>query len=937
MKRTFILLLVIVGTSISRPFAQTGSGHKNALTLYKEAVRLFNLPKPTKQTDSLTMRVLLRVVGTVQANRKNAPVLFDCFEKIGVIKQVYELQPEAIAFYQKAIALCLRYKLPDSLLFKPYLRCGSAYYSRHSFDSSTYYLKKAETIFLKHPASPDAHDLYNSFGAIYYEAGNYQQSINYFQKAVQISQRVESLNKTYYLHSFKTNIASALRQLERYDAAVSMYKSMIPLDVSRNALFINLGMTYLEKAEPDSALHYLVRVNKADRYNPIILENSLGHAYLQKKRINDAFTHLNRALLLNQKNQVRGRPPQKNNHTGLTYKLLADGEQKRHNLKKALHYYQQSIIQLDNNFNDTVIYHNPSDVTAGFRSYLLFESLASKATCLQKLHEQEPTAKSLTSTIRTYESTLKLAEYIEKSFDTEDAQLFIVRKVFPVYQQAVTFLIYAFEQTNNKAYLERAFGWAEKSKAATLYINLKDSQIKSYTGISDSLLTKERNLKFNQSRLFLRMDRAATNAEVAVLTSEMRDNDLALSRLADKLNEYPNYHRKKFGFDSINVADLQHKLIDSHTAIVSYFQTNDAVYCFVLTNRGVRYHASRRDDPYNRALRTINAELRTSIPGTAYRGGAHARLLYDRLIKPVSKELAGIRSLIIIPHNELTLLPFEVLEDANRAYLLETFDVTYQYAASFLQHQNRQTIEWQNMLAVAPFDSINRTSKAALARLPASDREIAGLTGVKLTHRVATKENFIKRIANASVIHLATHAVANSDDPSRSYIAFYPTGNNDDRLYAHELRNAPLSNVQLIFLSACETAGGKLINGEGVMSLSRALSYAGCPNLITSLWKAEDNATAYLSIQFYTHLQKGYTVAESLRRAKIDLIRDGRYAQYHSPQYWSHLVFIGAPNPSRNYAYLWLLAGAVILAGLFTGWWLHRRHESVSQSVVTSK
>ena len=934
MKRIFILLLLISSALLIRLFAQTGGDYKTESVLYKEAVRLFGLPRPTTRTDSLTVSSLLRVVSTIRANRENAPVLFDCYEKIGVLKQTYGLQHEAIAFYQKAIALCVRYKLSDSLLFNPYLHCGSAYYSRHSFDSSTHYLKKAEIVFLKYPALQEAYHLYNSFGAIYYEAGNYQQSINYFQKAVQISQRVKSPDKTYYLSAFKSNIASALRHLEQYDAAVAMYKSMIPLKVNRNELFINLGKTYLEKVEPDSALHYLMRVSKADKYNPIVLENALGHAYLLKQRLPVAHIHLNRALLLNQQNQVRGEPVQKDINIGLTYKLLADGEQQRYNLKKALEYYQQSIIQLDNNFNDTIVYHNPSDVTAGFRSYLLFESLALKANCLQKLHAKEPDPESLASVIQTYESALKLAEYIEKSFDTEDAQLFIVRKVSPVYRQAVTFMIHAFEQTNDKAHLERAFRWAEKSKAATLYINLKDSRIKSYAGIPDSLLTKERNLKFNQSRLFLQIDKAATNGEVAALTSEMRDNELALSRLADKLNDYPNYHRRKFSLDTINVAYLQRKIIRSHTAVVSYFQADDKTYCFVLTRSGIYYHASRNDEPYCRALRTINAELRTIIPGRQYRGGAYARLLYDRLIKPAEQELVSVKSLVIIPHNELTLLPFEVLEDTSRAYLLEKFDVTYQYAASFLQHQKQGTINWQNMLVVAPFDSINGESVTTLARLPASDQEIAGLTGVKLTNRAATKKNFIKQIANASAIHLATHAVANSDDPSRSYIAFYPTGANDNRLYAHELRTAPLSDVQLIFLSACETASGKLIGGEGVMSLSRALSYAGCPSLITSLWKAEDHATAYLSIRFYVYLRKGYGFAEALRSAKIDLIRDGRCAQFHSPQYWSHLVFIGAPDQAVGHVYLWLLAVSAGLVVLFTGWWLRRRRRLISQSVA---
>ncbi len=69
-------------------------------------------------------------------------------------------------------------------------------------------------------------------------------------------------------------------------------------------------------------------------------------------------------------------------------------------------------------------------------------------------------------------------------------------------------MIRSFEQTNEQQYLEEAFRWSEKSKAVSLYINLKENEIKSFTNIPDSLLKRERNLKFNLSRLFIKLDKA---------------------------------------------------------------------------------------------------------------------------------------------------------------------------------------------------------------------------------------------------------------------------------------------------------------------------------------------------------------------------------------------------------------------------------------------
>jgi hypothetical protein len=112
------------------------------------------------------------------------------------------------------------------------------------------------------------------------------------------------------------------------------------------------------------------------------------------------------------------------------------------------------------------------------------------------------------------------------------------------------------------------------------------------------------------------------------------------------------------------------------------------------------------------------------------------------------------------------------------------------------------------------------------------------------------------------------------------------------------------------------------------MSLSRAFSSAGCPNLVTSLWKAEDYTTAYISTRFYYYLRQGDTFSEALRKAKIDLLHDGQYAQFHSPQYWSHLVFIGIPNPGNNYVLFWVVASAVVLIG-GGGCWLWFRKNTV--------
>ncbi|MCY7356140.1 MAG: CHAT domain-containing protein, partial [Rudanella sp.] len=587
------------------------------------------------------------------------------------------------------------------------------------------------------------------------------------------------------------------------------------------------------------------------------------------------------------------------------------------------------IIQLDHDFNERAIGRNPSQFIEGFNSFLLFETIAAKAQCLEQRLGKNTSESERNQAVNTYRSALSLADHIEKVFDTEEARLFALKKIVPVQQRAVSLLVQLYEQTQKETYLEEAFRRCEQSKAAVLFIGQKENESKANTGIPDSLLQRERNLKFTLSQLFVRIDRATEDAEISRLRTDIRDTKLALSRMADQLHDYPEYYRKKFGADTIDLRFLRRQVLDRKTALLSFFQTEETTYTFVLTRNELRFHRIPNDRVFQKQLTSLVTALRSAIPGEDYLAEPQAQYLYRRLIEPLAKYLADKTSLIIIPHNDLTQLSFDVLENEQQQYLLEQFDITYQYSASFLRPESKPLLVPNQMLAVAPFNVTGLGN--GMGVLPASELEVSGLKGMKLTNQNATKTRFLQLARQASIIHLATHAIANNDRPDQSYIAFAPQPNAENKLYAHELQYGILDKVKLVFLSACETASGQLIRGEGVMSLSRALSYAGCPNLITSLWKAEDNATAYISRQFYTHLDEGNTVSRSLQLAKLDLLQNSQYAQFHAPPYWSHLVFVGSPPEHKSTGLLWLLAG---ISGVLVliGW---RFRQNSAQKKIT--
>jgi CHAT domain-containing protein len=150
------------------------------------------------------------------------------------------------------------------------------------------------------------------------------------------------------------------------------------------------------------------------------------------------------------------------------------------------------------------------------------------------------------------------------------------------------------------------------------------------------------------------------------------------------------------------------------------------------------------------------------------------------------------------------------------------------------------------------------------------------------------------KLGDYQYIHLATHGFVNDESPELSglLLAQDTTDHDEDNvLYMGEVYNLQL-NADLVTLSACETGLGKIIEGEGVVGLTRALTYAGARNILVSLWKVNDASTAELMISFYQRLLQNnqMQISAALRDAKLAMIKSGKFSD---PYYWSPFVLTG--------------------------------------------
>ena len=287
--------------------------------------------------------------------------------------------------------------------------------------------------------------------------------------------------------------------------------------------------------------------------------------------------------------------------------------------------------------------------------------------------------------------------------------------------------------------------------------------------------------------------------------------------------------------------------------------------------------------------------------------------LYSFLVADIVP--ASVKRLIIIPDDELNYLPFETLSSPAGIYLVQNYSVQYQYTTNLLYNQ-KLDLSNAKTIAIAPFSKQGfQIGPYQWEHLPSSDEEVKSTKGTLRLDTAATKFNFITSLPENEIIHLATHAVANDSAGSAPYIAFYPSSDNinENLLYEQEIYNLELSHTKLVVLSACETAAGSLVRGEGVMSLSRAFTYAGCPNIVTSLWKADDATTAMLMQHMHQSIENGMTIDRALQEAKKYILTSPSLnPRMKHPAYWANFIYIGNFEP-ESASLLWLFIPALLL------------------------
>jgi CHAT domain-containing protein len=880
-------------------FSNPDSPEQEILRLYKKADKLFNLPNSSDLTDSLAKTSFLEVVKKLenQTYYRNDTLLFLSFLKIGILMDVQLNYDKARENYLSAIRI---YKpgsaINDSFFFRTCVYLGTSYYNLNNFDSANYFLLKAESFPNHFPVPIDRARLYNALGALYYDNGNYYQSKNYFGKGLEIIEDKQP-NDAASKASISTNIATSFYRLGQYQEALTLYRKILGYHVFSNYIYMNMGRANTALNNYPEALACFRKVNPNEV--PGVL-NEIAYTQLQSANPDSAAWFLDRFQSFVRKDGAKINILDMGINQSYRAELLVS----QHLYAEALKRLQQAILIFSGNFKTQDIFANPSNFTGSFAYYKLFDALTKKAITFGMLFDQNGKEENLRASFEAYESTLTLLAYIEKNFDTDDAKILLKKKSREVYQKALLACLELYRLHPKDHYLEKAFLISEKNKGSIMAASLKERSFNDFAeGKESKLMEQERNIKYNIARLNVKTDQSQDSKTIETLAREKSDYEIELSQLQKEFEKNDAFYKLKYDDSYPDVKELQDHLTKDQ-ALISFYSTSKALHVFMLTKNDFLYTQIDSLVLLEKEIEDWLNLLKFTESGRKFNGDIIGARLYNLLIRPIESSMPEKKEWIIIPDGILYYLPFESLPANNQDNsILQTTAVSYQFSSRFiLAGQHSQTIPSPySVLAFAPFAGKDNQQDAfqltGLKQLPASADEIAGLQGAIYLDRAATKAQFLRQINKFPIVHLATHAFADMSNPAASYVAFYPEEKSaaEDYLFLEELYGLNMDATKLVIISACETGKGELVNNEGVISLARAFTYAGCASTVNSLWKADDRSTSAILKQFHIYLQRGYAKSVALQQAKLDFIKNN--AIYKSPDYWSNLILIGNTDP----------------------------------------
>ena len=840
------------------------------------------------------------------------PVLINSY--LALIAANIELQDYEKAIYYSNIALKIVNLNSDLVsqenIWNLYYNLGVCYISLADFSKAMIYLDKSESIIKSNSLVFDDRyiNLLNSVAVNYSNLGQSEKSNEYYEKGIALAMSNNSPLAYNLINSYSIILCNEGKLSKGESLLVEALKKATTKTGEDSHNYIEVLKNYAD---------YL-REYKHDYKKSI-------ECYL---RCMDYLGKNNQDLLL--KTYV---------YTGYSLSLTEAGES-----EKALGIIQ-SLLFSENEVKVSIkSLENPGiDQIKIDKSTL--NVYKTKYRILWDIYTKSHDEKVLIAASKTSELIVSLLEKVRINISQEDSRLILGDRYRDSYINAIRDFNLLYSQTTDRVYLEKAFEYSEKSKVAGLLSSsreLKAVQFHVPPDIADFEQILQREINLLNARI---NEESVVEKPDSLLIFKWKENLLETIRKRDSLilvfeNQYPDYYAYKYNTQVAKLKDIPN-IIGRNGNYINFIMSDTLLFIFIANKKHQKLLAIKIDSVFYLKINqfrnllsmpspTDNARLSfEKFQSTGYE-------LYKTLIVPVKPYLVSDK-ILISPDNILSYIPFETIPTSSVSgesilyrdidYLMNEYEISYTYSATFMAESDRKTLGLGNKVIVfAPNypEPINiqkllmsrQADSGTLPDLPFARLEaeyVSKITGGKLFENEAAKESVFKSESGKyDIIHLAMHTLINDKDPMRSTLIFSHENDTieDGYLKTYEVYGIPLK-AKMVVLSSCNTGTGHLDSGEGILSLARGFIYSGCQSVVMSMWEIEDRSGTEIVKTFYKNLKAGNSKSNALRKARIAYLKDVDQLRSH-PYFWSALVVYGNNNPLYYSKYL-IFAAIVIM------------------------
>ncbi len=492
--------------------------------------------------------------------------------------------------------------------------------------------------------------------------------------------------------------------------------------------------------------------------------------------------------------------------------------------------------------------------------------------------------------LEAYQEAVKLVEGVRATAASE-ATFADVKRNYRPYERIVRILI----KLNRP---DDAFDYLNRAKSKKLQDSMPPSSLKTENKHDQESLDKAAALETKQK---------TTEAQLAAEQAKAKPDETAVKNLklvaASTQAEYreviedittanPDWE-KSMTMKPLQLVETQEHIPDGVT-FLQYAPLADQLYIFVVTNKTVKiYTPDTKPEELKKKVLAVRKQITTGESGPPLIKNLCG--LYDMLIAPIEAELASVKTIAFIPNQILYYLPLQALAkklpDGKVRYLIEDKEIVYLTAADVMR-------------AVQPPDTGKSKSGMVAfgnptgANLPASEVEVKSIASVFPGTDVFSGAGVTKEAINSQelfdkrIVHFATHGILNSTRPRDSYLQLASGGvAGAEKLSVREIWRLPMKKVEIVTLSACETAlGDKEPDGGEITTLAEAFATAKVRTVVASLWSVGDESTKEFMMEFYKQLAAGASKTAALQSAEIALMKNPKYSR---PLYWAPFVLMG--------------------------------------------